>query len=79
MPFCILCNELIIGAPALVAYPSEAPIMYYCEACAAKVFEDACVGSMIRIHDKEKYDSIRESSHVLGLIAAGLMANDKND
>lgn len=68
-----------MGTPALVAYPPDGPTIYYCEPCASKVFEDACVGSMVRMHDREKYDSIRESSHVLGLIAAGLMANDEND
>lgn len=68
-----------MGTPALVAYPSNGPTIYYCEPCATRVYEDACVGSVVRLHDREKYDSIHEAAHVLGLIAAGLTANDEND
>ena len=68
-----------MGVPALVAYPSNGPTMHYCEKCAGVVFDDACVGSMVRMHDKEKYDSIRQSSHIVGMIAAGLMAQEGRD
>ena len=76
MPFCSICNKPIIGTPALVAYPSNGPTIYYCEPCATDVYQDALVGKTVRIHDREKYDSISEAAHILGMIAAGLMAND---
>ena len=81
MSFCCLCERPIMGVPTLIAYPADEPTLYYCDKCAGVVFGDACVGSMVRIHDKEKYDSILQSSHIVGMIAAGLMAqeNANND
>ena len=76
--FCILCERPIMGAPALAAYPSNGPSSYYCEDCAAIVYQDACVGRVIRMHDKEKYNDIRQYAHIIGTIAAGIAANDES-
>ena len=66
-----------MGTPALAAYPSNGPSYYYCEDCAAVVYSDAVVGRVIRMHDKEKYNDIRQYAVIVGTIAAGIDANDK--